>query len=91
MEILNLKKVEKGKLRAFFDLETPKLTIYGCKLLEGQDGNLWAAMPTREFQHNGEKKWAPIIKITDEGLLDKISQLARETYHGGEQTEEVPF
>lgn len=92
MKIINIKKTDNtGKLKAFFDLETSKLTIYGCKLLEGREGVLWAAMPSRQYEHEGQKKWQPIVTITDEELLNRISVLARSAYEITESDKEVPF
>ena len=83
MNVSNLKKTNNtGKLRAFFDLETPKMIIRGMKLMEGQDGNLWAATPSRQYEKDGEKKYAPIVEITDPDLRSKITSLARTAYHG---------
>lgn len=95
MEIINLRKMTgSGKLRAFFDLETPKMIIRGMKLLEGNDGNLWVGPPSREYTNkDGEKKWSYVVEITDADLRNKISSLAREAYHGpdADEQEDVPF
>ena len=91
MQVLNLKKTSNtGKLRAFFDLETPKMTIRGMKLMEGQDGNLWAATPSRQYEKDGEKKYAPIVEITDQELRSKITSLARTAYLGDTSVEDQP-
>lgn len=93
MNIVNLTKTNNtGKLRAYFDLETPKLIVRGMKLLEGNDGNLWAATPSRQYEKDGQRKYAPIVEITDQELRDKISSLARQAYHGTElDNDDTPF
>lgn len=97
MKINNMRKLTKpGKLRAFFDVEWPdKMTICGMKLMQGDDGGLWAATPSREYEKDGQKKWAPIVLIHDPALRNKISELARIEYGGPEDTpdtdQDIPF
>lgn len=82
-----------GKLKAFFAVEWPdKLVIRDCKLIESDKGELWAAMPSRQYEHNGEKKWTSIVQILDQAILDKITMLARQAYHGGaERQDDIPL
>jgi hypothetical protein len=76
----NMRKVDKGNLKAFFTLDTPSLEINDCKLMEGRDSQLYAAMPQIEYQSNGQRKWKNIVYIKDKTLLDRISAVAREEY-----------
>lgn len=82
MEIVNLTKNTKGgAVKAFFSVEWPdKLIIRDCKLVESKKGELFAAMPSRQYEHNGEKKWTSIVEIYDEKVLDKITAAARQAY-----------
>ena len=83
MEIINLFKVNNGgKLKATFTVETPKLSIRDFKLVEGENGELWAAPPSRTYQDRktGQTKWVNIVSITDVDLLNQISLKARAIY-----------
>ena len=96
IEITNLRKVNQGKLRAFFSVTWPdKMTVNDMKLMEGNDGQLWAATPSREYVNkDGEKKWAPVVKIIDTALAQRISEAARQAYFGEvkpESNEDIPF
>ena len=96
MIIKNMHKLTKpGKLRAFFDVEWPdKMEICGMKLMQGDDGSLWAATPSREYEKDGQKKWAPIVRIIDPAIRSRISELARQEYQGPEDQEpeqDIPF
>jgi len=79
LNLINFKVINKGKVKAVFDIETPKLTICDCRLMVGNDGQLWAATPTQEFINKaGEKKYRRLI-ILSEDLQKRITDLARET------------
>lgn len=93
MKINDFRKVDKGKLRAFFSIEWPdKLIIYDMKLMENDKGELWAATPARQYEKDGVKKWAPIVRILDHGIIEKITMLARKAYDGGGTDEkQIPF
>jgi|WetSurMetagenome_2_1015567.scaffolds.fasta_scaffold344291_2 DNA-binding cell septation regulator SpoVG len=98
MEIKNLRKIDKGVLKAFFTLSTDHLEINDVKLCEGRDGKLYAAMPQKEYLSNGQKKWSNIVYIKSRDLLDKIGELARQEYFKGQEPEnqgipesDIPF
>ena len=94
MVIKNMYKIKKeGRIRAFFDVEWPgKLAIHGMKLVQADDGELWSAPPSREYEHEGQKKWAPIVTIFDATLRNKITELARAEYIGPADSEpDIPF
>lgn len=82
MVISDLVRVNKGKLRAFFTVEWPnKLRIRDCKLLEGEDGNLYALMPSKQYaDRGGHQRWSPVVEILDIKTLNKISEAARKVY-----------
>ena len=95
MEIKNLRKIDKGTLKAFFTLSTDTLEINDVKLMEGRDGQLYAAMPQKEYMSNGQKKWSNIVYIKSRDLLDKIGELARKEYGQGKgpgkPPDDIPF
>ena len=93
MIIRDMRKVNHGKLRAFFVVEWPdKLAVRDFKLIEGNDGQLFSAAPSREYEKDGQKKYAPVVEVLDAGLREKITAAARSEYFGSQdQDEEPPF
>jgi DNA-binding cell septation regulator SpoVG len=92
MRISSLRKKEgSGKIAAFFSVEiTPEITVNDMKLIRSEDGNLWCATPSREYEVQGQKKWSPVV-IMSEGLRLQITDLARTAYHGEATDETIPF
>jgi len=88
-----------GKLRAFFTVEIPnKLIIRDCKLIQNDDGSMFAGFPSRKYtDKDGKEKWTNIIEILDADLRSKIGKLAREEYGVKEDIapqqddEDIPF
>jgi DNA-binding cell septation regulator SpoVG len=96
MQVKFLRKTDSGNLKAFFELHTPKMIIRDCKLMEGRDGNLFATMPSRKYtdKKDNQEKWVDIVRITDEALKTKITELARQEYFRGatqQQSDDIPF
>lgn len=60
---LNFKPFNKGSLRGFFDLRYHGLTIKGCRLMAGK-GGLWVALPQKEINKDGERKWVDQLYLT---------------------------
>lgn len=96
MKVLNLFKINNGgKIKAFYSIDLGPLTIRDVKLVEGNAGELWAAMPSKEYNNKkGEKKWSGIIQVSNQALMDKISELGRKAYNGETAEEDdvdIPF
>lgn len=92
MEISNMRKVNYGKLRAFFRVTWPgKMEVNDFKLIEGNNGELFCRPPDRQYEKDGEKKWAPIVSILDENLRQKITDAARAEYYGDQHQEDIPY
>jgi DNA-binding cell septation regulator SpoVG len=61
MKITNLTIAKSGKLRAFFSVEWPdKMVIRDCKLIESDNGELFAAMPSRQYEDKNGQRSGPI-------------------------------
>jgi hypothetical protein len=72
--ISNARKLNKGALRGFFDVELPSgIKLNGCTLLD-KDGKRWIGLPSREWQKaDGSKSYAPIVEIPDRDARDKFN------------------
>ena len=89
MKISRMNKYNKGKLRAFFDLETEDgFTLKGFKIVEGSSG-LFVGFPN---QKNKDGEYNDTIFASKE-LKQKVNQLALEHYNqgGSSQSDDIPF
>lgn len=88
------KRQGEGKIKAFFNFEIGSILIRDAKLIQGESG-LWAAMPSKEYTaRDGQKKWAGVVQINDEALMDKISKMASQYYNGEtpqDESDNLPF
>jgi len=95
MEITGMRRVNYGKLRAFFNLKLLQydIIVRDCKLIEGNDGQLFAATPSRQYEKDGETKYAPVVEATSQERRQAITELARQAYHKDEPDEQpdIPF
>ena len=93
MKISRMNKYNKGKLRAFFDLELDMgITIKGFKMMEGING-LFASMPSQE--KDGE--WYDTI-FCSKDVRGEINRIALEHYNQEQpameattQSDDIPF
>jgi hypothetical protein len=72
--VTNVRKLSKGSLRGFFDLELPSgIKLNGCQLFE-KDGRRWIGLPSKEWvKPDGSKSWVPIVEIPDRADRDKFN------------------
>lgn len=79
MKITKLRPCNKGALRAFFNLEIEKMGIEIRDMaLYQKDGRFWVNLPSREFEVDGEKKWAPLIRFTKDSVYKTFREKACE-------------
>ena len=60
---LNFKAFERGSMKGFFDLRYHGLTIKGVRLMSG-NGGLWIALPQKEAEQDGERKYFDLMYLT---------------------------
>ena len=75
IEILNVKMVNKGALKAFFDIQLGGLTINGCRVI--QDGNKkpWVSPPQREWtDKNGKKSYIAVV-VWNDSIKEKVGDV----------------
>jgi DNA-binding cell septation regulator SpoVG len=85
MKIVNLYKAPGvgGRIRATFAIDFGIILIRDCKLIAGDKGELWVAMPNRSYMEGGQKKFAGIVQIKDTKILDVITNAARDVFYSG--------
>jgi len=74
--ISNARKIGKGALIGFFDVQLPSgIKLNGCTLLSKKDGSgRFIGLPSREWQKpDGSKSWVPIVEIPDRADRDKFT------------------
>jgi DNA-binding cell septation regulator SpoVG len=72
--ISNARKINKGALRGFFDVELPSgLKLNGCTLIEKADGKRFVGLPSKEFvKADGTKSYTPVVDIPDRDARQKF-------------------
>lgn len=76
--ISNARKVTKGSLLGFFDVELPSgLKLNGCTLLEKKDGSgRFVGLPSKEWMKaDGTKSYQPVVEFVDREARDKFMAL----------------
>lgn len=75
-QISNWRPRESGSLRGFFSLLLPSnMIIHDCQLFEKGDRR-WINLPTRQYESQGERKFAPIIEFSDRDAEDRFRHQA---------------
>lgn len=76
IEITKFEMVNKGSLVARFNLKVTKwggVVIRDCSLFES-NGKRWVNMPSRQYEVEGKKKYAPYIFYEDRETNDKFHE-----------------
>lgn len=68
---ISIKTGDWGTLKGIADVtfDEPgigEIIVKGFKIMVGQDGGLWVAMPSKEVQKEGEKKYINIVYVPDQ-------------------------
>lgn len=90
IEVLKIKPIAKGSLRAFVSVKLGGVTVHDCRIVQQDGQNAWVSMPTREYQgQDGKKKYAPIVELSDtlKAEVNRVVLLAWEknTSHDAEE------
>ena len=79
---VNVRTVEFGSVKALVSVTIGDLEIRGFRVIEQNDGDPWVAMPSREFQKEGDRQFFNIVYIADakkkEEFCNKILEAYRE-------------
>jgi DNA-binding cell septation regulator SpoVG len=70
-----------GNLRGFATVNIAgKVRISDCRIIHSPGKDPWVSMPSRAYDKDGQRKWAPIVEIVDKKLKDEISQAVLSEY-----------
>ena len=75
MKIVRMNPYDKGKIRAFFDLEVNGFVIKGFKIMEGING-LFVSFPSQKVN----EEWNDTVYCYKE-TRDKLNKIAKEHYN----------
>jgi DNA-binding cell septation regulator SpoVG len=75
-----------GNLRGFATINIAgKVRVSDCRIIQQPGKEAWVSMPSRAYDKDGQRKWAPIVEIVDEKLKDEIGQAVLAEYAKMEQ------
>ena len=65
IQISNWKTRENNTLRGFFTITLPSGMILHDCMLHQQEDRRWIGLPSREYEVQGDRKFAPIVTFVD--------------------------
>lgn len=75
-----------GNLRAFATVNVSgRIRIADVRVIQQPDKLPWVSMPSRAYEKDGIRKWAPIVELLDETLKGEISEAVLKEYRAIEQ------
>jgi len=79
IECIKFKSFEKGHLQGFADFYLPQwgIEIQGCALYM-KEGQRWVNLPGKEYEKDGQKKYAPHIRFRDKDHWEAFMKQAKE-------------
>jgi hypothetical protein len=66
IEVLELRPVKKGNLRAFATLAIRGIVIRDCRIVQQPGQPAWVSPPQQSYEVGGEKKWRTIVEFPRE-------------------------
>ena len=89
VQISHWRPRESGSLRGFFSIVLPSgMIIHDCQMF-AKDDRRWFNLPARQYESQGERKYAPSVAFTDRDAEDRFRHqvLAALTRHFTESQE----
>lgn len=81
MKIERMKVINKGSIKAFFDLDLNKVLLTKFKLVQIDGKDPFISGPDESYtDKNGDKKYKKLVKIVDKDLEAKATSLAVAEY-----------
>jgi DNA-binding cell septation regulator SpoVG len=75
VEVESIKPINgAGNLKAFAIINVSgKLRISDVRVIQQPNQQAWVSMPSRAYEKDGHRKWAPTVEILDEALKQQIT------------------
>jgi DNA-binding cell septation regulator SpoVG len=71
IEVLEIRKVDTGNVRAFVKLRLGGLVIHGVKVVQQDGQKAWVALP----QTKSGERWFPVVECTSKDLKQRITDV----------------
>lgn len=76
IEVIGIKPIMgRGNLKAFADIRIGALEIHGLRIVQQPGQRAWVSMPQAEYERDGVKCYAPMVKIHDKTLKDAVANV----------------
>ena len=76
-----------GNLRAFAIVNiADRLRVHDVRIIQQPNQEAWVSMPSRAYEKDGQRKWAPTLEILDDNLKAEISRAVLTEYKKGAST-----
>ena len=83
IEVVAVRPIDKGNLRAFVSVRLGGVTIHDCRVIQQQGQAAWVSMPQREYtDKQGQKKYSAIVELS-EALKKSVSALVLQSWEQG--------
>ncbi len=66
IRVLKIKKIEKGALQAFVDVQIGQVQIKGFRVVKQPDQSAWVSVPQTEQVKSGEKRYFNLIELPND-------------------------
>ena len=79
IRVLKVKKIEKGALQAFVDVEIGEVHIKGFRVVQQPGQSAWVSVPQTEQVKNGTKRYFSLIELPND-LKRKVQDVVLEAW-----------
>jgi DNA-binding cell septation regulator SpoVG len=83
IEVLEIRTIDRGNLRAFAKLRLGSVVIHGCRVIQQPGQKAWVALPQipgRAKADGSGAGWFPVIEIVNRDLLDRVRSAVLEAW-----------
>jgi len=92
VKITRMNKLNKGTLKAFCDVEFTDIGLVVCdvKIAESKSGTLFAGMPSREYEHEGQKKYRNLVAFPSNDVYSDVQKSIMAAYNAYREEPPAP-
>jgi hypothetical protein len=66
ISIEKIRPLDKGNLKAFVSVRVNGILINDCRIVQQPGQDPWVSPPQREYEVNGERRFAPIVQFDED-------------------------
>jgi DNA-binding cell septation regulator SpoVG len=86
IEVLEVRRVDAGNLRAFAKIKLGCVVIHGCRIVQQPGQKAWVALPqtpARKKADGSGAGWFPVVEITRRDVLDDLRDAVLRAWESG--------